>query len=349
MTEEETDPIEVFYSEYFMFSYSSLKKLLYSAVLFHNHYILKERRETTESYLIGGRVVHCLLLDKKTFDKNFIVMPGSLPGANNKKIVEHAYKLWKEEDGDFGSSYSLASFEVEILEWLVDNNLHQKLTDDKDLTKPDAKTADEKRMDKVLTSKSLQYFDYLKRSADKDVVDQETFDRCEEAVSILREHKEVIELLKLNHVMNCGELSHEVYNEKLLACSLPEYPFGLKGIVDNYVIDHVEEVVYITDLKTTGKTLREFKDSVEYYKYWMQAAIYLRLVQATHWEVGHYKFIFHFVVIDKYNQVYKFPVSDESMLDWQIQLDLSLEIAKYHYINKKYTLPYEFAIEQLTL
>jgi len=130
---------------------------------------------------------------------------------------------------------------------------------------------------------------------------------------------------------------------------LQDFPFGLKGIVDNYVIDHTNKKVYVTDLKTTGKTLKEFHDSVEYYKYWMQAAVYERLVRANRKDIQDYEFIFHFVVIDKYNQVYPFPVSKESMLDWQTQLDEVLKIAKYHYTNKEYKLPYEFALNQVTL
>ena len=85
------DPLENFYSKYFMFSYSSLNKLLHSAPLFYNWYILKERQDSLESYLVEGKVIHCLILEEGMFDKQFIVMPGVLPGVSNKKIV-HAFK-----------------------------------------------------------------------------------------------------------------------------------------------------------------------------------------------------------------------------------------------------------------
>src|SRR5690606_11237582 len=91
----------------------------------------------------------------------------------------------------------------------------------------------------------------------------------------------------------------EVYNEKALSCVLKNYPFGLKGIVDNYVIDHATKTVYINDLKTTGKNLSEFKNTVDYYKYWMQGAIYIRLIKSNHPKVANYKFVMHFIVIDK--------------------------------------------------
>lgn len=336
-------PLELFYSKYFLFSYSSLNKLLHSPQAFYNWYVMKERRDSLESYLVGGRVIHCLLLDRQVFNEQFIVMPGQVPGVSNKKIVHDMYKLWKDEKD---KALDLPDYKDQILNWLEVNQLHQKLKDDKDLTKAGAKTGDQKRMEKVLTLKSLEYFDYLKKSPGKDVIDQETLDRCEEAVNILRSNKVVTNLLKTD---KDGFELIEVYNEMALSCAMEEYPFGLKGIVDNYVIDHTAKKVYINDLKTTGKSLREFRDSVDYYKYWMQAAIYTRLVQCLHRETLEYEYIFHFIVIDKYNQVYCFPVSTKSMLEWQSQLDEVLKIAKYHYTNKSYSLPYEFAMDQVTL
>lgn len=336
------EPMDKFYENYFLFSYSSLNKLLHSAQGFYKWYILREREDGLASHLLEGKAIHCLLLEEKQFHKQFAIIPGSVPGVSNKKIVEAMYKLWKVNGNP---KDKLKDYEVQILDWLKKDNLHQSLTDDKDMTKAGAKTGDQKRMEKVLTLKSVAYFDYLKSSEGKDVIDQAAFDRCKEAVDIIKDNKVVTDLLQIG---NEYELL-EVHNEKQLSCALSKYPFGLKGIVDNYVIDHSARKVYINDLKTTGKTLREFKDTVEYYKYWMQGAIYARLILANHPEVKDYEIVMHFIVIDKYNQVYPFPVSVKSMLDWQSQLDEVLEIAKYHYTNKDYTLPYEFAMDQVTL
>jgi len=334
--------MDEFYSKYFLFSYSSLNKLLHSAQGFYNWYILRHREDNLASYLLGGKVIHCLLLEKEMFDKQFVVTPGTLPGVSNKKIVEAVYKLWKNG----GSTASkLQDYDVQILEWMETNNLHQSLKDDKDMKKTGAMTGDEKRLNKFHEPSTRDYFDYLKVSEGKDVIDQETFDRCLEAVNIIKDNKTVTDLLQIGQ----GFELLEVHNEAMLSCALNDYPFGLKGIVDNYVIDHGAKKVYINDLKTTGKTLSEFKDTVEYYKYWMQGAIYTRLIECNHPETAGYEFILHFVVIDKSNQVYPFPVSVKSMLDWQSRLDEVLEIAKYHYTNKDYKLPYEFAMDQVTL
>ena len=48
--------------------------------------------------------------------------------------------------------------------------------------------------------------------------------------------------------------SLEVYNEKKLDCKLTKYNFGLKGIVDRYVIDHETKTITIIDLKTSTRS-----------------------------------------------------------------------------------------------
>ena len=62
-----------------------------------------------------------------------------------------------------------------------------------------------------------------------------------------------------------------------------------------------------------------------------------------------YKIIFKFVVIDKYDQVYVFPVSEETLLKWTNGLREALTEANYHYSERKYELPYVFANGNVTL
>ena len=55
------------------------------------------------------------------------------------------------------------------------------------------------------------------------------------------------------------------------------------------------------------------------------------------------------IVIDKYNQVYPFQVSQESLAIWQQDFDNIEDIVKYHYENKDFTLPYELAMGYVKL
>ncbi len=129
------------------------------------------------------------------------------------------------------------------------------------------------------------------------------------------------------------------------------HEFGLHGYVDFYKIDHENKKVIITDVKTTGKTISDFPETVEYYNYYLQAAIYFKLVyENLDPEIkDNYEILFKFVVIDKYNQVYVFDVLNETMRAWAFSLSDTLNRAEYHYTEKDYSLPYDFATNKIRL
>ena len=325
--------VKQFYAKPFHLSYSGLNKLLFAPALFYRHYILGEREDKLESYLIDGKVIHCLLLDDGSFDQQFILMPSTLPTENTRRLVDAIYARVTEGPG------LLENYTVEILEYLKEVKLHQALADDK---KAPFKTGDEKRLEKILTEDAKSYFEFLKIKGNKDLLDSVTMQRCGEAVEVLRNHGHVCKLMGLLK----SEMDNiDVYNEKLYTIDI-DYPFGLKGVIDNIKVDHDEKVIYVNDLKTTGKTIVDFSETVEFYNYWAQAAIYARLV---HYNFNHllsqdgWKVVFSFVVIDKYQQVYPFEVSEATMIEWQKRLEEKLKEAEWHYMNRDYTLPKEFA------
>jgi hypothetical protein len=56
-----------------------------------------------------------------------------------------------------------------------------------------------------------------------------------------------------------------------------------------------------------------------------------------------YQLKFHFVVIDRNYQCYPFFVSENTMNSWLDKLKNVIDKADWHYTNRDYTLPYEFA------
>ena len=321
---------EEFYSKPFYFSYSGLNRLLYSPKLFHSHYILQQREEKLDSYLIEGKVIHCLLLDSENFEKQFVVSPLSLPSDNPKIVVDRVFKYAQETNS---LDQELRSFELQILDILKEINLYQSLK------------TDGQRIEKLITDQTVSYFDFLKQKGRKDVIDTETYGRCLESVQILRQNPEVVEALDLYR--NSGGT---VYSEHPIQIDLPGYPFGLKGIVDNLIVDENNKTVIINDLKTTGKTVSEFPETVEYYKYWLQAAVYKQLIIGQLGVDSTWTVKFNFIVIDKYKQTYVFPVSDESLTKWCSDgLRVTLEAARYHYEKRDYSLPYEMLTTKVVL
>lgn len=325
---------EEFYSKPFYLSYSGLNKLLFSPNLFYRHYILQQREEKIESYLIDGKVVHCLLLDDGSFDEQFIVTPKSLPTENTRIIVDRVYRLRESRPEKVGED-NLQDYSADVITELKNINLHQSLK------------TDQQRLDKIITDESKSYWEFLKMRGSKTLLDDETLTRCKQAVEALRSDTRVCDLLGL-FITEMENVN--VYNELPLEAET-DYPFGLKGIVDNIKMDLDKKILYINDLKTTGKTISDFSETVDYYNYWAQAAIYDRLVRHKFsdqvddsWTV-----VFNFIVIDKYQQVYSFQVSAGTMLEWQLKLEQKLKEAKWHYERRNYSLPYKFAVGQVIL
>ena len=321
---------EEFYSKPFNLSYSGLNRLLFSPKLFYSHYVLQQREEKLDSYLLEGKVIHCLLLDGDNFDKQFVISPLSLPSDNPKIVVDKVFRYAQETNS---LDQDLRSFEAVILDILKEINLHQSLK------------TDEQRVDKMVTDQTVSYFDFLKQKGSKDVIDTEMYNRCLESVQVLRQNPEVVKVLDLY-----GNSGSTVYSEHQIQIDLPGYPFGLKGIIDNLVVNESNKTIVINDLKTTGKTVAEFAETVDYYNYWLQAAIYKKLVMMNFALDGTWKVEFNFIVIDKYKQTYVFPVSDETMNKWYLTgLSNALAKAKYHYEKREFSLPYDMVVTKVVL
>jgi hypothetical protein len=184
----------------------------------------------------------------------------------------------------------------------------------------------------------------------KEIIDQQTYDYCKTAADVIKNNPELSDLMGLN-VTEFDNI--EVYNEIELHQKLEKYSFGLKGILDNIVIDHDKKIITINDLKTTSKELKDFLESIEYYSYWMQASIYIILVYFKYSKeitTENYNVKFNFIVIDKNLMTYAFPLSSSTQEIWFERFTSEVLIpANYHYTEKKYELPYKFCTKQIIL
>jgi hypothetical protein len=325
-----------FYAKPFKFSYSSLNKLLWNPQAFYQMYVLGNREEKTESYLVNGKIIHALLLEEDKFNDQFIISPTNLPTGNTRSIIDSVYRHATELQANGDDRVFLIDFPNAVLDVLKDINLHQALK------------TDQQRLDKIFTPDAISYWEFLKSKGNKTLIDQETYDFCKTGVDLIKLNKEVATLLG----SNATEFSNtEVFNEIPLEVNINDKPFGLKGIIDNIVVNHDEKIIYINDLKTTSKELKDFSESVDFYNYWMQAAIYATMVAIKFIQLidSGYQIKVHFVVIDKNYQVYPFLVTDKTLHSWFDKLGVVLEKAKWHYTNKSYDLPYDFAKGNVTL
>jgi hypothetical protein len=255
-----------------------------------------------------------------------------MPTDSVKKIL----RIVSSRIVDPNNYMKLKDLDDQILEALKEENLYQSFKED------------QKRLDKIITEESKAYFKFLQTTG-KTIIDADTFAHCMDRVHLIRANDDVTKLL-MQEATDFEMDTIQVYNEKKLECKLNDYKFGLKGIIDKYIIDDEAKTITIIDLKTTAKPLENFAETVDFYNYWLQAAIYsLLVVKNVDENQQKYKIIFKFVVIDKYDQVYVFPVSEETLVRWMTSLKEALQEANYHYSERKYDLPYVFANGNVTL
>lgn len=326
-----------FYNKKFYFSYSSLNKLLWNPVVFHSMYILGIKEERVDQHLVQGKIIHALLLEEEKFNDQFIISPGKLPGDGVKAVVDRVFNHYKELSLSGDTRTELEHFDGAILDVMKDMNYFQSLK------------TDQQRLDKIISTESTNYWSFLKTKGDKILIDQETFDFCKSSVELIKSNQSVCKLIGCN-ISDFDSI--EVHNEIFLQAEVTNKPFGMKGIIDNLVINHDEKVIYINDVKTTSKELKDFPETIEFYSYWLQAVIYYRLVANNYKdliEINGYELKFNFVVIDKMYQTYAFTVSEPTLKVWLNRLNDVINKAEWHYVNKSYDLPYDFATGSVTL
>jgi hypothetical protein len=327
-----SEELDRFYRQKFYFSYSGINKLLFSPVMFYNHYVLNQREDGTDAHLVGGRVLHCLLFEPDKYDEHFVTMPGKFPTDSQRKIIDNIFKYHLTVGNN---TLNLSDYSQDILTQLLTANLYQTLK------------TDQQRLDKILTSENTEYFEFLKLSLDKTTVDQPTLDGCKVSVEVLKNNSNVRALLQLDR--DVEDKSIEAYNELFVKAEADNLPFGFHGVLDNVVVDYNSKTIFINDLKTLGKSIQDFPDSVEYYRYWIQAIIYVLLAKEKFSIGDDWNVQVTFIVIDKYNQVYPYQVSSETLVKWSESFEEIVQKIKWHYENKRYDLPYELALGNVKL
>jgi hypothetical protein len=328
----------------FYFSYSSLVELLRDPKVFYKKYILKEREDKDEKYMKEGKLFHLFVLEPENFDEKFVMTPTKVPGGyaleTINALVNHLteeFMYATENKLPVSEWKELHDYSDYILKFLSDYNYYQSLK------------TDAQRLEKINTPEGIEYYNAKRDSfiLKKTIVDTEMVEKAHEKANIILKDPECQEIL------NAANSKQLIRKELELKHDIPNYSFGLKGIIDHVKVDYANETIYITDLKTTSKKLLEWYKDFEQseYMYWLQVIIYKELIlnlvpkgSKTAWKLK-----VNFIVIDKTNCHYVFPVSAESLHAWSIKTKEKLEIAKWHYNNEKYNLPFELQTKKVQL
>jgi hypothetical protein len=321
--------------ENLMLSPSALKLLLESPKTYFKHYVLAEKDIKTGKHFDEGSLVHCMVLEPEELENKFINMGIPVPTDSTRLCLEHLLSLGRDAS-------ELGEYHEEIINYLKDINLHQALVDDK---KAPWKTGDEKRLEKIITENSSEYFKIMVEAREKTIVDAATWDKCYAKASAILSNE------KANFLLKPVNEDDEVRYEIELSDRPEELQYGVKGILDVIKVDRKNKTVYISDVKTHGGKLKDFATSAEKYEYWLQPIIYQILAKSLlRGKAYDYKIVFHFIVVDQSDDVYCFPIEETSMEKYLAELFYMInKKVSYHITNQDFTLPYEFANNLISL
>ena len=316
-------------------SASAFKLLLESPKQYYEDYVLGNKEVKKGKHFDEGSLVHCMVLEAHNVNEKFVNMGVPVPSDNTKACIDRLLSLETESD-------DLDQYHDEILDYLREVNLHQSLVDDK---KSPFVTGDSKRLGKIITDSSKEYFRLMVISRTKVIVDENSWSRCQDKADAIIANPLAFRLLR--ETDEGDQLRYELE----LKSRHENFKYGLKGILDVIKVSKKDKTIYISDVKTTAALLKDFTKSVDAYDYWLQGAIYKLLALAMlGGKIYDYKIVFHFIVVDRNNDVYCFNVSEATMELWMIQLEELINTKiNYHIENKDFTLPYEFANNLISL
>ena len=345
MIEELNEQQQINYDNFFNnadnlhLSPSALKMLRTSPKTYFKHYVLDEKELKVAKFFDEGSLVHCMVLEPEELNEKFINMGISVPTDSTRLCLETLLTLER-------SATELEEYSEEILEYLKEVNLHQSLVDDKKADKSgNMLTGDQKRLAKIITENSKEYFKIMIEGRSKTIVDSATWDKCyNKAKAILNNPDAQNLLIKTNE-------DDEIRFELELSDRPDELQYGVKGILDVIKVDRKNKTIYVSDVKTHGGKLKDFPEAVNKHMYWLQPPAYFILAKSLlRGKAFDFKIVFNYIVVDQSDGVYCFKVSDETMNKWLEDLTklINFEIS-YHINNKDFTLPYEFANKLISL
>jgi hypothetical protein len=254
-------------------SYSSLKLFIENRLAYYKKFILNEviKEEKTEA-LTMGNLIDCLRLTPEQFDNKFAMAITQVPSGQYLKFVD---ELMKQTLYALNRETGEVTREMEAM--MLD--AYNACKFDRDGNIVDFKRDSFEVVKRKFIGGDLQaYYNQLRNSYGKEVVDLSQVENARIAVNTLSENFVTRDIMNLqnseyirvfNQFAIIGELNSEFTGST---------PYPLKCLVDKLVINAETKMIYIYDLKTCWDNEQEFLKNYLKYKYYIQAAVYYYLV-----------------------------------------------------------------------
>jgi len=239
-------------------------------------------RDTTEkSYFVFGDALDTYLTNRNKFDDKYAVLM-NIPSGKVKEVADEVcnnlYNNSNITEEDIISNILAARKKVEYYMNRTDESILEALKKDNIFNNYIATKAQEKKV----------------------VIDFTTFSKMQSLAVLLQTDKRTFDYF--------NEQPHTtIHYQTILEFEYRGVMFKCKP--DIILVNHIDKTIKIADLKTTGKSIFKFIDSIKQYRYDVQAAIYTKAV-IHNIEIPDYKFdYFEFIVVNEDDdriQKYKF-------------------------------------------
>lgn len=213
-------------------------------------------------FLELGTKLHYYLLEPNKFEELYIYLDFDVPkGENQIKFCEELSPVIKAK----------GKITDQILTQAYKNNYKVKLSE--------AKTLENAKKLKTTYNKYINYLS--KADKYKDVINASTLKFLEDAKNAIINHKVANELLFTAGYTTGSDVNNEdkfISNEHTIYWEHPYIEANGESIVikstpDRFIVDHVNKVIKLIDLKTTS-TLSKFATKFEDLKYYRQMTVY---------------------------------------------------------------------------
>ena len=310
-----------------MFNYHSFNRFIKKpSSQFFIKYKNRELDQDSKSFDLGS-AIHCYILEQEVFYNRYIIcnvpVIGGMMGTFIEAIVENEKFI---NDIDLIDEFVIA--DVDEL---------YKICYEKSGFKIPLATV----IAKLELEGNKAYLKFLREAAGKTVLSNEEFGIVVNCTESINAHKTARNLCSTNDLT--GGIP-----ELKVSWTYKDFPYKIKSIIDNLILDKDKKEVQIVDLKTTAKSVYNFVRSYVSYGYYRQLGIYRLAVHSYLKELGEdpssYN-IFSYIVAVQTTGLYECVVYEPDNTDLSVAVDefeSLLDRLKWHTDHDRWEYPREY-------
>lgn len=281
----------------------------------------------TEAFSFGEQF-HCFVLEPEKFDAQYAVEDVKRVNGLTGEFLKNIVKLEKEP------SIVLEANEIYKTAYLATG----------------FKLSFENVLKSLEQGENIEYLNFLRENWDKIRVSKESYSKIQTMYENLMSHKKARKLILEEGTSSedCEVFfEKEIYWESLVSINKKAEELEMlacKSKLDILIIDKTNKKVTIADLKTTGKSLRQFKESYKDYKYYRQlayykdaAAFYLAFMGIK--DVEKWKFQIYIIAVEKglSNDVAVFEPAETDLIQGAKEYKSLQKELMWHFKNNIWT------------